>query len=427
MEPEVLPGSRAVLFVAANAEDLAIRVLRLDEGTEITLIENGYQPKFLMSGHLLFTREGIPMIVRFDPLALEIEGTPVPIPLNAAVDAIETGDPKLQMAVSRNGTLVYAPAAENTLRSSRFVWVNRQGVVEKETKVPLTRPLFDLFPDGRRALVADMQGSTCRVQVLDLERWTLDPLWSTRQLYLHGALLSPDGSIIHSRVDIQGGRLMLTDMTGNVSRELAHHQNDAWLAPTSVTADNASVAYMTGSDIWVVDTRDVAGETEPVAFVKSPAHDWGGEFSPDGRWMAYVSNVTGKEEIYLKRYPDGELQQPVSKKGGECPMWAPDGSEIYYQQIGMQPKPDGEWQFGSRIMAVSVTTEPELRLSEPRLLFEGPYASCTDGGAHGYDISPDGSRFLMVSYNKDPESTDELIVVLNWFEELKRLAPTGNN
>lgn len=105
-------------------------------------------------------------------------------------------------------------------------------------------------------------------------------------------------------------------------------------------------------------------------------------------------------------------------------MWSPDGREIFYLQEGVYDAESGMWEYGYRLMAVSVELSPELRLGEPRQLFEGRYHRCSDGGANSYGVSPNGLRFLVVGFDEDPRSARELMVVLNWFEELNRLAPT---
>ena len=178
------------------------------------------------------------------------------------------------------------------------------------------------------------------------------------------------------------------------------------------------------ADILVFDRSQEASESNPMAFVSTPALEHGAVFSPDGRWLAYVSDEAGDWGVYVRSFPDGKLKQIVSKGRADCPLWSPDGREIFYLQEGVYDAESRLWQYVIRLMAVSVEFTPELRLGEPRQLFEGLYFNCWDGGANSYGVSPDGSSFLMVGFEEDPNSTRELMVVLNWFEELKRLAPT---
>jgi len=137
-------------------------------------------------------------------------------------------------------------------------------------------------------------------------------------------------------------------------------------------------------------------------------------FSPDGRLLAYMSNETGRDEIYVVPFsvtgPRGKKQ--VSVGGGAEPLWAPKGNELFYRN-------------GDQMMAVVIETEPELSVGTPRLLFEGRFLPVLSGDDPGgsYAISPDGERFLMIKREQDLVPT-EIIVILNWFEELKRLVPT---
>jgi dipeptidyl aminopeptidase/acylaminoacyl peptidase len=149
----------------------------------------------------------------------------------------------------------------------------------------------------------------------------------------------------------------------------------------------------------------------------------GGAFSPNGRWIAFVSDETTVGNVYIRELSGGGPKQIVSKGQGSCPTWSPDGREIFYVQGGFRDSESGTWEYGIRFMTVPVEFNPQPRLGEPRQLFEGPFYGCWDGGANSYAVSPDGSTFLMVGPDEDPESTRELMVVLNWFEELKRIAP----
>jgi serine/threonine-protein kinase len=134
-------------------------------------------------------------------------------------------------------------------------------------------------------------------------------------------------------------------------------------------------------------------------------------FSPDGRWFAYGSDETGREEVYLRPYPGVGGKRSISTDGGTEPLWAPNGRELFYRD-------------GDKMMAVSIETDPELRVGSPEVLFEERFAITHRADApRNYDVSRDGQRFLMVQTVDEPTPT-QLNVVLNWFEELKRLVPT---
>ena len=135
-------------------------------------------------------------------------------------------------------------------------------------------------------------------------------------------------------------------------------------------------------------------------------------FSPDGRWLAYSSDVTGRPEIYVQAYPGPGGRHHISTDGGESPAWAASGRELFYRE-------------GQKMMAVDIKTDPTFLAGRPHTLFEAPYWNTSPG--RGYDVTPDGRRFLMVPL-AEPEPLDltHNIVVLNWFEELKQLVPVGD-
>jgi eukaryotic-like serine/threonine-protein kinase len=134
------------------------------------------------------------------------------------------------------------------------------------------------------------------------------------------------------------------------------------------------------------------------------------QFSPDGNWVAYVSDESGREEIYVTAYPGPAKKMPISTDGGKEPVWNPNGRELFYRS-------------GSKMMAVDIATQPVFARSRPRELFRGDYVPMAGPGSN-YDVSLDGRRFLMIQRSARENATPiQIVVVLNWFEELKRLVP----
>ena len=129
-------------------------------------------------------------------------------------------------------------------------------------------------------------------------------------------------------------------------------------------------------------------------------------FSPDGRFVAYVSGEAGREDIYVQSYPEAGAPIPVSTEGGDDPLWNPNGGELFYKHL-------------DTLMVVEVATEPEFTAGKPRPLFEGAYVTGVSGN---YDVSPDGERFVMIRREEGSVPT-ELHVVVNWFRELNRVLP----
>ncbi|GMR24576.1 MAG: hypothetical protein BMS9Abin37_3137 [Acidobacteriota bacterium] len=164
-----------------------------------------------------------------------------------------------------------------------------------------------------------------------------------------------------------------------------------------------------GRDIWTLSVDD---GSEPQPFLRTPFNERSPSFSPVGHWLAYTSNESGEDQIYIQAYPGPGAKITVSRHGGHEPVWSRDGRELFFRN-------------GGEVWAAAITHGSSLNgldVSEPALLFDGPYAASTDGdGSQTYDAAPDG-RFIMVE--PDESSSSRLVVVLNWVEELKRLVPS---
>ena len=159
----------------------------------------------------------------------------------------------------------------------------------------------------------------------------------------------------------------------------------------------------TNRDIGILNLDDRTA----ISWMATDANEHSPRFSPDGRLLAYVSDESGREEIYVQAFPGPSERIPVSIDGGREPLWSADGRELFFR-------------YENRVMAVAVTADPAFTVGKPQQLFEGPYAR-GQGGGHWYDVAPDGQRFVMVRTDHPPL---QLRVVVNWLEELERLVPT---
>jgi dipeptidyl aminopeptidase/acylaminoacyl peptidase len=158
-----------------------------------------------------------------------------------------------------------------------------------------------------------------------------------------------------------------------------------------------------GSAIWILPRGG-----EPSAWLGSSFYESNPNFSPDGRWLAYVSDESGRSEVWLQSYPEPGTKVRVSTDGGREPVWSPDGTELFYRQ------------GAEALMAVGLTMTPELSVERPRLVLQENLND--ERGWANYDISPDGRRFVVIhDFDVNPPS---LVVVENWFDELQRLVPT---
>jgi Tol biopolymer transport system component len=406
---EVLPGGKAVVFTLVSAEiesfdDASIAVLSLDTGEIRTLLEGGSSARFSPTGHLVYARAGSLLAVPFDPIALEVTGTPVRV-----IDGVATW-PTLgsaEFALSREGSLVYAPG-EPRGTGDRVVTVDRAGAATP--LVSETRAFYQvrLSPD-RRALALAIDGANMGLWVYDVARGALtrlvssannwQPIWNPEK---HRLTFAWDGDGMMALFSVSA------DGSGEVQR-LTRGERDQ--IPDSWTPDGRTLAYNelgeeTGTDIWLLQP----GASGPRPFARTPANESGASFSPSGRSMAYQSDESGRSEIYVCAYPEPGAKRQVSIDGGTDPVWDPAGRELFYRS-------------GNKMMAVAVESEPRLELARPRLLFESPRYH---NHPKSYDVAASGEGFVMIERSQSPPPPTELVIVQNWLEELKRLVPTEN-
>jgi hypothetical protein len=162
----------------------------------------------------------------------------------------------------------------------------------------------------------------------------------------------------------------------------------------------------TGRDIWMFS---IDGDLRPRPVMQTPSNEAGPALSPDGRWLVYVSDESGRNETYVTRFPSAQGKWQVSTEGGTEPLWSRDGSEIFYR-------------IGNRMMTVRATTVPSFKTNTPQLLFEGVYDK-GKASRPAYDVTADGQRFLMVKTGDTESAPTRFEFVLEWFEELKGRVP----
>jgi eukaryotic-like serine/threonine-protein kinase len=422
--PSVLPQGRGVLFTIATASqaDTSVAVLDLKSGQRKTLIRGGGDAQYVETGHLIFAAAGALRAVRFDPVRLEVLGDPVTV-----IDHVmmkPTG--AANYAVSRAGTLVYIGAGLSELATPRaLLWVDRKGH-EEPTGAPLRAyGTPRLSPDGTR-VAAEIYDQITDVWIWDFARKTLRHL--TFDSGGNGmSVWTPDSRQIifeSGRTGMPSVYKQAADGTGTVDR-LSTSAIPQW--PTSITPDGT---WLAGFDllpktvpniVFLPLTRavvrpssnpapgDSQSPVEPLAETRFKGAM--ADFSPNGRYLAYQSNESGRSEIYVRPFPrvdNGRWQ--VSTAGGTRPVWARSGRELFYLDAS------------NALIAVPVgTSEPTISIGSPAKVFDTKYAQ--PNPSRHFDVSADGQRFLMLkaSATGDPNATPvSMVLVEHWFEELKQ-------
>jgi Tol biopolymer transport system component len=413
--PEILPDGHSVLFtitaLTGRLDHSQIAVLDLRTGKQTVLIRGGSDARYVSTGHLLYAAEGTLRAVAFDLARLAVVGTSVAV--LPQVQTTATG--AANAAVSANGTLVYVPGRVTAAESS-LVWVDRQGHETPIAAPPRSYVYPRLSPDGKRValFISDQE---LDIWLLDLSRSTLTRLTSDPGLENYPVWM-PDGRQLIFSSERDGARnLFVQADSTEATMRLSASANAQY--PTSISPDGARLVFTE------IATATAAGDVLQLALdrthavtplVQTPFSERNGEVSPDGRWLAYDANNSGRYEIYVRPFPDvtGGLWQ-VSKDGGTRPLWARNGQELFYLA-----------QTGA-LMRVGVTGGASWAATAPTKLFEGRYGAAAFHSGRTYDVSPDGRRLLMIKGGAgDPDGTPAtMIVVLNWFEELKRRMSTN--
>ncbi|GMR23768.1 MAG: hypothetical protein BMS9Abin37_2232 [Acidobacteriota bacterium] len=408
--PQILPGQKAVLFslnkLGTSWDDAQIVVQSLDTGERKVLIEGGREARYVPAGHLIYVSDGTLLAVPFEVDALEVTGGPVSL-VEGVMNAVRVSG-AAQFSVSDTGSLVYVVGSGSDTERT-LVWVDRDGNEEALAAEPHVYRYPRISPDGGRVAL-DVADQKLDIWIWDFARETLTRLTfdPAREDY---PAWTPDGQRVAFSSLREGPRKMYwkaADGTGAVER-LTESENAQ--VPYAFSPDGQLVFRESGADQNAdLGVLTLDGATEPLLATEFDERN--AEISPNGRWLAYESNISGQSEIYVRPFPNVEDGQwLISKSGGQRPLWAPDGRELFY----LVP--------GTKLMAVEVQTEPSFAAGNAKVVFEGPYSEGPFGRT--YDISPDGKRFLMIKERASEEtSSPELILVLNWFQELKRLVPT---
>ena len=406
--PVLLPNGRGVVFHAIEGGIDRVGVLDLETGQEKALIEGGSNPAYVDTGHLVFARGSTLMAVPFDAAELAVTGDPVALVQGVRRPAGGAAD----YALSANGTLAYVPSAgDDSAGDAALVWVDRSGnAVERAVPEVLPVPRDPrLSPDGTRLLVVTGAQNDGDLWSYDLGGRPAIPLALPGDNRF--PTWSPDGKLVAFSTLGSGVALYTVPADGSTLTPQRVGAGNSQGVPHAWSGDGylIIVSSPTSPDINAV-RADGTGDVRPV--VASGYRETDPALSPDGRWLAYVSDRTGREEIWVQGYPDG-VPVRVSSTGGYEPQWSADGRELFFRVL-------------DAMMAVAVETGSEFSFNAPQRLFAGPYQQRPALGTRGYAVARDG-RFLMIlpeaqSGASEPKS---IVVVQNFTEEIKRATRSG--
>jgi serine/threonine-protein kinase len=381
-------------------ERATIEVLDLKSGTRRVLLQDGVMGRYAASGHLLFVRDRSILVVPFDARRLAVTGAPVVVVDDVAMNY---SDGFAAYDVSPSGTLAVMPS---DVSGTRFELVesDRRGAERALLREPdrFQNPRF--APDGRR-LSVDITPARGASDV-----WVVDPSRDSRTRVTaeaasdFGAFWTPDGRDLVYMSERPLFELYRRAADGSRAPErLLGGGHDRILG--SISADGRLAAFVlsvsTGSDLWTVSLQ---GPPAPRQYLANGFNLGHPALSPDGRWMAYDSDESGRVETYLQSFPDPTVARRLVG-GGSQPVWTRGGRELVFQR-------------GDSLMAVAV--EPGSgAVGAPVLLFAGPYDSSIGWtNPRGYDVTPDGGRFVLLKWPAGVVRR-RVLVATHWFDELR--------
>lgn len=423
--PQLMPGGRAVLFsVTTRAmragfaarpnrwDDAQVVVQPLPSGPRTVVANGGMDPRYLSSGHVVYTVRDTLFGVPFDADRLVATGGARPL-VQGVQQPVGVAAAASNYDISDNGTLVFISGAAP---KRSLVWRRRNATTDEPIAAIPPDAYEDprLSPDASRVLVT---------RAGDI--WIYD-IASGRS-----SRVTRDGVSLMGVWDPAGAQIAYSSSAGG--------NLEAWVTAADGSAQPRQLTRLGGEihvDSWSPDGRSLTvhrhatdgpvgilivpiehADREPDVFVEGKPSAEGADFSTDMRYVSYLSIETGRREIYVRPYPGPGGQVTVSVGGGQEPVWSPNG-EVFYRSLN-----------GDRMFGVATATAPILKVGAPAMLFEAPYyISPTGSPRPQYDVTPDGQRFLMIATARGADAfaaRPRIVVVQNWYEELRRLLPVN--
>jgi Tol biopolymer transport system component/predicted Ser/Thr protein kinase len=402
--PQLLPGGQAVLFTigigGTSFDGARIAVLDLKSGGIRVLVNGASAARYVPTGHLVYVRGGTMFAVPFDLKRLVVTGPETP-----AIEGVyyNSNGGFADYTFSDSGLLLYM--AETRTTEETLEWLDRKGVEQALPAPPQRYRGVRLSPDGRYVAVAMViVGRAVRIDdiwIYELARGTLTRL--TASGFNDNPVWTPDGRrVAFSTRKNPDGWIQWAPADGS-GRPEQLLPSQAMASPDSWTPDGKMLLYHSGTPahIWTLPVTGSGGESKPRPFSETSFNEFDAQVSPDGRWVAYTSDESGKNQVYARPFPGPGGKTSISIGGGQEPRWSRAGRELFYRDAGK-----------NQLMAVDIQTSPAFRAGQPRALFELRTGN--------WDVAPDGKRFLVVKEPRTVAGEAKMEAVVNWFEELRQ-------
>ena len=427
--PQLLPGGNALIYTVTNAPairasagayaDANIVAQTIPKGTPKIVQRGGYFGRYLKSGHLVYVHDGTLFAAPFDLTRLQLVGSPVPV-LEGMVFGPNNGS--AQIAVSDGGTLVYVPGGSRLTRGFQFEWRDRAG---KATPLPSAVAsnwtTVQIAPDGHRIAGVIADSNRPDVWIYDIDREVPSRLTTDPRMGAFSPVWTPDSTRVAYTL---GGRSLYwrrADGTGEVQRLTNGPNNQTPVSwhPTGKFLAFEEINPGKLSDIMIlpIDGSESAGwkPGTPAPFLNTEFQEQDPTFSPDGKWLAFMSNKSGHPEVYVRPFPASPGEWTISTGGGggaRFPVWSRARPELFYTTL------QGD------LMMVSYTVKGDAFVAgKPEPWSKERFQ--TAGTVRRFDLHPDGNRFLLSPMPRQDTSVkqDRVVFVFNWFDELKRIMP----
>ena len=402
--PSLLPGDSGLLVSLWREIDAVIGVVKIGVDRPPNRILSGSGARYVPTGHLAFGDEGRLLVAPIDLVSMDVTGDSTVLINDIRTEAHGA----VQATWSDDGTLIYAPGPD--LCKGQLVWLDREGNREPLGLPPGHFAKFELSPDGSLLALPIRDGATSDIWIYEIgrsgpQRLTLSsaesfPAWDREGESVFFLSRRAEGIGIYRIV--VGAASQVTSEVIAPSPEVGR--------PFQETEEGLLFAHGNGNVYLLpfdAGTDPPNSGQNPRPILREPFSESFPALSPDGLWLAYMSDETGQWQIYIVSYPDQRIKRLVSSTGGEEPRWSPDGSEIIYR-------------YGSQWFSVSFSDEPSPQLGSPQVLFEGPFINIA---GYSWDIAPDGDRFLLEENPAQNEPLTKLVVITDFFDEIRRRAP----